>query len=259
MRSDLWQRDQLILALNLYWKIPYNKISGSSNEEIKKLAKIIGKTPAALAFMLMNFTALDIERQDDGKKGKRPPGELATKLWFEYLNNWEKLADDSFEILQKINTKAVTEILNRNDEYENNEGFEKYRTVKSRINQRDFRLRILAAYNTKCCITNIDIPSLLVASHIIPWSKNVQERLNPRNGLCLNAVHDRAFDNGLITITPDFKIKLSEDIFSKKKDVTIQEYFLKYDNTKITLPDRFTPSIEFLEYHNNIIFEKWLK
>ena len=63
MRTDLWKRDQLILALNLYWKTPYSKISGSSNQEIKELANVIGKSSAALAFMLMNFTALDKERQ----------------------------------------------------------------------------------------------------------------------------------------------------------------------------------------------------
>ena len=68
MRNDLWNRNQLILALNLYWKTPYNKISGSSNQEIKEMSPIIGKSPAAIAYMLMNFTALDTERQADKKR-----------------------------------------------------------------------------------------------------------------------------------------------------------------------------------------------
>jgi putative restriction endonuclease len=41
---------------------------------------------------------------------------------------------------------------------------------------------ILANYSTKCAITGIDIPELL-ASHIVPWSINENERLNPENGI----------------------------------------------------------------------------
>jgi putative restriction endonuclease len=257
MRSDLWKKEQLILTLNLYWKIPYNKISGSSNNDIKKLAKIISKTPAALAFMLMNFTALDKERQDDGKKGKRPPGELATKLWFEHLNQWEKLTDDSFEILSELTDERIEDNNNIELYFENTEGVEKERLVKVRVNQNDFRQRILASYNEKCCITGLDIKSLLVASHIIPWAKNTEERLNPRNGLCLNSIHDKAFDRGLITICSDnFTVKLSKDILRKKKDISIQNLFLKFEHQPIMLPDRYSPDPNFLIWHQENIFEK---
>ena len=48
--KDNWNREELIVALNLYWKIPYNKISGNSNSVIKVIASIIDRTPAALAY-----------------------------------------------------------------------------------------------------------------------------------------------------------------------------------------------------------------
>ncbi len=102
----------------------------------------------------------------------------------------------------------------------------------------------------------MQIPSLLVASHIIPWSKNKKERLNPKNGLCLNSIHDKAFDKGLITITSEFKIKLSDLILQKKKDLNIQKFFMEYENQTIILPDRFIPSVEFLEYHQLNIFNQ---
>lgn len=136
------------------------------------------------------------------------------------------------------------------------EGLEKERIVKTRVNQSDFRQRVLASYNEKCCITGIEIHSLLVASHIVPWSENKQERLNPKNGLCLNSIHDKAFDRGLITITNDFRVKLSAYILSKKKDLNIQKFFLSYENQTIIFPDRFLPSIQFLEYHQQNIFSK---
>ena len=256
MREDLWNRNQLILALNLYWKTPYNKISGSSNEEIKKLALIIGKTPAALAYMLMNFTFLDKERQDKGEKGKRGPGKLGVEIWFEYLNQWDKLATDSFEILNRIEPDLVSDFFEIEPDYKYTEGVDKIRLVKTRVNQSDFRQRILASYNVQCCITNINIPSLLFASHIIPWSENVQERLNPQNGLCLNSIHDRAFDKGLITITTDYKIKLSNEILKRQTEPIIQNFFMQFDNQPIFLPQRYKPNKEFLEWHHINRFQK---
>lgn len=256
MARDNWNREQLIVALNLYWKIPYNKISGSSNSLIKQIAPIINRTPAALAYKLMNFTSLDAEKQKIGNKGKSAASSSDKEIWNEYFGKWEKLALDSSGILSVIQNKPIDKILELEDDYEFVEGKEKIRLVKTRVNQNDFRQRILASYNEKCCITGISFTSLLVASHIIPWSKNKQERLNPRNGICLNNIHDKAFDKGLITITSDFKVKLSDAILSKRRDYNIQKYFIEYENQPINLPDRFSPSIEFLEYHNLIIFNK---
>jgi putative restriction endonuclease len=256
-KQNIWTREQLIVALNLYWKVPYNKISGSSNAKIKEISVFIDRTPAALAYKLMNFTSLDPERQDKGNKGKSGAGSGDKIVWNEYFGQWEQLAFDSAIILSKLQNKSIEEVTDiPQEDIKHTEGKEKERLVKTRVNQSDFRRRILASYNEKCCITGLNIPTLLVASHIIPWSKNEQERLNPRNGLCLNSFHDKAFDKGLITVTNDFKIKLSDSILSKKKDAVIQKYFSIYENQTIILPDRFMPSIEFLEYHQTHIFNR---
>lgn len=257
MARDNWNREQLIVALNLYWKIPYNKISGSSNSLIQQIAPIINRTPAALAYKLMNFTSLDAEKQKIGNKGKSAASSSDKEIWNEYFGKWEKLAFDSLTILSNIQNKSINEIIEIEDDYEFVEGKEKVRLVKTRVNQNDFRQRILASYNEKCCITGISFTSLLVASHIIPWAKNKQERLNPRNGICLNNIHDKAFDKGLITITTDFKVKLSDAILRKRKEDNIQKYFIEYENQPISLPDRFSPSVEFLEYHHLKIFNKF--
>ena len=95
----------------------------------------------------------------------------------------------------------------------------------------------------------INNQSLLIASHIIPWSENKKLRLNPHNGLCLNTLHDRAFDKYLITITPDYEILISKQIKDAKQIKVIQEMFVKYENEKITLPERFVPEKSFLEQH----------
>ena len=255
MAKDIWNREQLIVALNLYWKIPYNKISGSSNNLIKQIAPLISRTPAALAYKLMNFTSLDPERQVVGNKGKSGAGAMDKEIWIEYFNQWDKLAFDSALILANIKNEPIETAIPVEEEVFGL-GIEKERTVRVRINQSDFRQRILASYNERCCITGIDIPTLLVASHIIPWSENTIERLNPQNGLCLNSIHDKAFDKGLLTVTNDFKVKLSKDILKKKNDDVIKHFFIKYENQPIILPDRYRPNLDFLAWHHTYRFEK---
>ena len=76
-------------------------------------------------------------------------------------------------------------------------------TRAQRVGQRLFRDAVLTAYNARCCITGLAVYRLLVAGHIMPWREDPSQRLNPANGLCLSALHDRAFDIGLITIRPD--------------------------------------------------------
>ena len=128
--------------------------------------------------------------------------------------------------------------------------------VKTRVNQHFFRQMILASYNNTCCVTGLSIPELLIASHIAPWSENKKNRLNPRNGLCLNALHDQAFDKGFITISQGFRVILSPQL-KRSNDVNKKHDMLtKYDGKMIAFPSRFLPDQTFLEYHRNHIFRK---
>ena len=81
-----------------------------------------------------------------------------------------------------------------------------------------------------------------------------RNRTNPRNGLCLNATHDRAFDYGFLTVTPDYQVKLSPALKPRSKDPALAAFLLQYDGKRITLPERFRPEPAFLEYHNQKIF-----
>lgn len=70
-------------------------------------------------------------------------------------------------------------------------GLERVEQVRKRINQDYFRSVLLSNYGGTCCLTGIDIPALLTASHIKPWSAATpSERLMSSNGLLLNALHD---------------------------------------------------------------------
>ena len=131
------------------------------------------------------------------------------------------------------------------------EGKQKERIVKTRVNQSIFRTVVLATYNNSCCITGINNPELLIASHIVPWSKDEKNRLNPMNGLCLNALHDKAFDSGLITISADdYTIMISSKLKKKNATQSIEQNFLNMEGKVIHLPDKFLPAKELLKVHN---------
>jgi putative restriction endonuclease len=134
------------------------------------------------------------------------------------------------------------------------EGKTREQLIKARINQSFFRNAVLAAYDNRCCITGINQIDLLIAGHISPWSSDEKNRLNPRNGLSMNSLHDKAFEAGLITITPDYIIKISPKIL-KLKDQYVPEYFSRYHNQSMIMPNRFLPDEVFLSYHNKERFK----
>ena len=94
---------------------------------------------------------------------------------------------------------------------------------------------------------------LLIASHIVPWSKDKQNRLNPRNGLCLSALHDKAFDRGLIALDDDFRVMLSKDL-ERRNEPFVQQFFHPLARQLITLPERFVPDRAFLAKHREVVF-----
>ena len=136
-------------------------------------------------------------------------------------------------------------------------GMDKEQQTKVRIGQYFFRMSVLMSYGNACCVTGLNNRELLVASHIKPWSvSNTEtERTNPCNGLCLNSMHDKAFDKGLITIDKNYHIVNSRFIKDAVMDDKTRKWFSFYDGKEIILPDKFLPGKEFIEYHNDVIFK----
>ncbi len=254
MAKNNWTREQTIVAFNVYCRIPF-KNSSARHPEIIKYANIIGRTPSALNMKVGNFGRLDPELKKRGITGLKNGAKLEKIIWKEFHGNWEALSYESESLIAQFQNKSLEEIT-QIDLSDIKEGVDKERIVKTRVNQNFFRSTILASYYQKCCITGFTIPDFLVASHIIPWSKNKKERLNPRNGLCLNTLHDRAFDQGYITITPTYEVIISKYLTEYETDNGLVDFFLKYRNRKIFLPDKFTPNLMFLEYHYEEIFKK---
>jgi len=253
--QKLWTREELILAVNLYCKLPFGKMH-KGNSEIIKLAELIGRTPSSVSFKLVNFASFDPTLKERGIKGASNASKLDKEIWNEFYDNWDAALIESEQLMAKVK-KTTVERLNDIDISDiPKEGLEKQRLVKTRVNQCIFRTIILATYNNKCCITGISNPELLIASHIVPWSKDEKNRMNPMNGLALNALHDKAFEVGLITIDADsYKIRVSPSLKKKNSPESIKQNFLDYDGKEILLPDKFLPEREFLKVHNDDRFK----
>ena len=128
-------------------------------------------------------------------------------------------------------------------------------SVRVRRGQQYFRQTVLNSYGIRCCISGINVPRLLVASHIKPWRDFPDERLDPRNGLCLSSLHDAAFDAGLITLDEKFRVVLSRRLRSFLPQTTLEQNFIPFDGKRIRSPEKLVePSGEFVSYHRRVIF-----
>ena len=249
MERRLWMREELILALNLYLKIPFGKIH-HSNLQIISLAKTINRTPNAVSMRLSNFASVDPFHQKRGVKGLTGGIRQVQPIWDEFILNKEALLFESEQILAELEKQTLeTKYASLLEGTENLKGETKLREVKTRVNQNVFREIVLANYTQQCAVTGIDIPQLLVASHIIPWAKSEEERLNPSNGICLSAHFDKAFDKGLITFDDKYKLVLTYKAKEYSTRTFYAQWFMPFEGQLLKMPAKYLPGQDFLEWH----------
>ncbi len=251
--SSRWTKDQLKLAFYLYCQLPFGKLH-NRNPEIIHLAGLLGRTPSAVAMKLVNFACLDPAITSTGRKGLDGASNLDREIWDEFHADWENLAVEC-EMLRR-NLDATTPLDDESDELlvpEDYTGETRRVVTEQRIKQNFFRRAVLSSYRGRCCMSGLSEPRLLIASHIVPWSKDKANRLNPSNGLCLSAIHDRAFDKGLITLTDDFKIIVSAEL-KRLDEPFVKNVLVKLNGKQIEFPERFMPSIEFVSRHRADLF-----
>ena len=243
-----WSEEETILAFYYYCLIPFGKIH-KRNPEIIRIAALLGRTPSSVSRKMGNLGHFDPELKKRNITGLSNASKLDAEVVARFFDDWEELSYRA-----RLIEMSLSEITSEEGIILPN-GSDREQLAKARINQQFFRDTVLTSYHQKCCITGIDVPSLLVASHIKPWavSNPETERTNPRNGLCLNALHDKAFDKGLITVLPDYTVRVSTHL-KKERSNEGMDWLLLCDKKQICLPERFAPQKEFLEYHNDVIF-----
>lgn len=131
----------------------------------------------------------------------------------------------------------------------NLQGKEAKRVTKVRVNQYLFRKMVLDNYQYRCCVTGLSIPEVLRASHIKPWAEGQECRLDPRNGLCLSATFDAAFDRHLISLDEDLRLIFAPSLREYYTQDAFQRIFRPYEGTRIEQPIKFLPSAKYLRQH----------
>lgn len=252
MRNPNWSEEELILAFNLYCKISFGKIH-KNNPQIIQLAELIGRTPSAVGLKLSNLASFDPQLQARGIKGMKNAGKKDRLIFEKFQNDREGLIYQSEKILAEreglsLENKYEAELPEANSLV----GEMKERYVKTRVNQNFFRQMILTNYHSKCAVTGIDLPQLLIASHILPWAQNKAERLNPENGICLSALYDKAFDQHLISFDKEYRLILSTNLKEHCTKTYYQTHFGKLEGQELILPHKWLPKQEFLEWHREM-------
>lgn len=231
-----WTRPEIEEAIRLYLITQFGRIH-SRNPDIIKLAADLGRTPSALAMKMANFASLDRKLN---RQGMSNVSKLDREIW-----------DDFFNHIDEIDSDAIQEIDGFSDgpqlEFEPDlfrVGVDRRSIKTTRDGQGFFRKMILASYDCRCALSGVTHASLLNASHIASWSKNLEQRLNPSNGICLSAIYDRAFDRGLIVFSDNFDV-----LFSKQIDDHTYKYLKSNSAPRLRMPRRFAPNIELIKEH----------
>ncbi|MDD4847992.1 MAG: HNH endonuclease [Bacteroidales bacterium] len=242
-----WSREETIIAFNVYCKIPFN-CSSKTNPTIIKYANIIGRSPSALNMKIGNIGRLDPDLKIKGISGLTHGAQMEEEVWNEFYRNPESLAFESERLIAQFANKNIEEISSiRIDDLP--QGVERETIIKQRVNQSFFRATVMSAYNFRCCISGVGNPELLEACHISEWSQDPVNRLNPKNGICMNTFFHKAYDKYLMSITPDFDIIISDRLLDNVMEQHFKDYLMTLRGHKITMPEKFTPQKDFLEIH----------
>lgn len=252
-KSVNWTREEIIVALNVYCKIPF-KTSRATNPVVMEYAKLLNRTPAALNLKIGNLGRFDENLRSQGIVGLGHGSKLDKMVWNEFQEDSEKVIYESEQIIARLKNQTLEQSTGI-EMYDLPQGLDRTVITKTRVNQNFFRIAVLAAYNNKCCISGVSNVALLEACHISSWKDDVKNRTNPKNGLCMNSFFHRAFDNYLFTVTPEYRIEISGKMFDGVKMVDFRQYLEKINGTSIVLPEKFLPDVNLLEKH----YEKYKK
>lgn len=242
--GQLWTRDELILAFELYCRIPFQRTK-AADPRVKELAALLHRTPASVARKLGNFGAFDPQLAARNISGLTHGSKLDKEIWDEFNADWNSLTVRAFELRREREPQRAEDAMFTAPSGPS----EKIVTVKQRLHQAFFRDAVMSSYNARCCVTGLAIPECLVAGHIVPWSVDERRRADPTNGVCMSATFDRLFDHGLITINDDLTLRVSKALLGAK-DRTIAEIVAARHGQAIIPPIRFYPDPVCLRWHH---------
>ncbi len=251
-----WTVEQTKLAFHFYCQTPFGKLHGR-NPDVIALASLLHRTPDAVAMKCCNMASLDPAMRARGVSGLGNASSMDRQIWDEFHADWETLALECERMLATLRTNANGKppVQDVDDDIVPADftGHTRLAMVEQRVKQHFFRRAVLSGYRSRCCISGVSDARLLVASHIVPWRDDASIRLHPGNGLCLSAIHDKAFDHYLFSLSDDHRILLSPTLEHTRDDF-LREVFHPVADKQIEMPERFVPEPAFVQHHRQQMF-----
>jgi len=213
---------------------------------------MLGRTPSAVAMKACNFASLDPAQRARNIAALGNVSRGDRELWEAFRENPEAIAAAAEAAHTRLTGCEAPPL---ETELDIPEGpTEVARAVRARRVQAFFRAAVLASYDYRCALSDIALPELLNASHIIPWKSDTGRRADPCNGVVLNALYDRAFDRGLITFDELFRVVLSSRLRDGDPPLLHRQAMLELEGRSLRLPDRFAPDPVAMAYHREHVF-----
>ncbi len=249
-----WSQDELLVVFRLYCRTPFGKLH-QHNPEIVELARFLGRTPSAVAMKACNFASLDPIQKNRNISALGNVSRADRLLWESFEKDADSVATAAEAAYARMS--GLEPGSPAPDAPEQPEGpTEVERQVRVRRIQGFFRAAVLTSYNYRCAVSDIAVPELLTASHIIPWSMSLERRADPRNGIALNALYDRAFDRGLITFDASWRLVVSSRLKTDHPPIIQRQAFLDIEGQVLRMPERFAPDPEAMAHHREQIFQE---
>lgn len=248
-----WRREEVVAAIRLYCLLPFGQLD-QRTPAILELAKVLDRTPSSVAMKLVNLASLDPAITANGRKGLGHASATDRTVWQEFHEDWSALEEESGEILRRFGYQEAEAVASPVPTPPSGSTTSEA-MVRIRRGQDFFRRAVLASYGGRCCMSGLAEPTLLLASHIVPWASDTTNRLNPSNGLCLSALHDRAFDKGLIAVDAEYRVRVSPLLRKQKENAMVRTWLLDLEGNQIRLPERFLPNRDFLAWHLGTLFQ----
>ena len=249
MSRKHWTRDDIIIAFALYCITPISQLK-PNNSLLWEVARRRDLSAASLFLRMQNFRHMDPRAKGNKAGGMSHAGQIDRDIFDEFRHDWGALS---------LHAEQITGLTVFDADPVNGARPLSTLTDKNRVSRErhSFRAAVLAAYDYQCCISGLRLPALLTASHIKPYEKcrSVDDRTSPQNGLCLNVFYDKAFDQGYITVEPDYTVRVSPRVQEFAGDACIEAWLLGIEGQPILWSKKAPPNKAFLEYHNERIFK----
>lgn len=247
-----WSQDELLVAFRLYCRTSFGKLH-QRNPEIIELARTLRRTPSAVAMKACNFASLDPVHRARKISALANTSRSDRELWEEFTQDSESVADKAEAAYARLTGRDARQM---ETEFDPPDGpTEVQRTTRARRVQAFFRAAVLASYENRCALSGIHVPELLNASHIIPWKISTERRADPRNGIALNVLYDRAFDRGLIAFDEQRRLIVSRRLHQGEIPNLQRQALIAMEGMPLRTPLRFAPDPAALVWHRDNVFQ----